>query len=94
MASNTSTGEPTLAVNARPTVDYEVIIIGAGFGGVRMIYDLQKRGITARVFEAGSNVGGTWYWNRYVCYIPENHPATPPFAAMADSLMTFHIAWC
>ncbi|KAK6375691.1 hypothetical protein LTS17_007513 [Exophiala oligosperma] len=65
MASNTSTGEPTLAVNAKPTVDYEVIIIGAGFGGVRMIYDLQKRGITARVFEAGSNVGGTWYWNRY-----------------------------
>lgn len=65
MAGNTSTAEQV--VHSKPTVDYEVIIIGAGFGGVRMIYDLQKRGVTARVFEAGSNVGGTWYWNRYVC---------------------------
>ncbi|KAL6243591.1 hypothetical protein RBB50_009584 [Rhinocladiella similis] len=63
MAGNTSTAEQV--VHSKPTVDYEVIIIGAGFGGVRMIYDLQKRGVTARVFEAGSNVGGTWYWNRY-----------------------------
>ena len=31
-----------------------------------MMYEFQKRGITAKLFEAGSNVGGTWYWNRCV----------------------------
>ncbi|KIW18117.1 hypothetical protein PV08_02405 [Exophiala spinifera] len=63
MAVNTSINNQV--VDGKNSIDYEVIIIGAGFGGVRMIYDLQKRGISARVFEAGSNVGGTWYWNRY-----------------------------
>ena len=48
-----------------PHVDFEAVIIGAGFGGIRMLYELGKRGISGKVFEAGSNVGGTWYWNRY-----------------------------
>lgn len=43
----------------------EAIIVGAGFGGVRMLAELKSRGITARVFEAGTGVGGTWHWNRY-----------------------------
>ena len=30
-----------------------------------MLYRLRELGMTARVFEAGTNVGGTWYWNRY-----------------------------
>lgn len=51
--------------NSRKDVDYEAVIIGAGFGGIRMMYELQKRGIKAKAFEAGTNVGGTWYWNRY-----------------------------
>ncbi|KAK5044469.1 hypothetical protein LTR84_010750 [Exophiala bonariae] len=46
-----------------PYVD--AIVIGAGFGGLRMLYELRKQGLTGRVFEAGSGVGGTWYWNRY-----------------------------
>jgi cation diffusion facilitator CzcD-associated flavoprotein CzcO len=45
--------------------DYEALIIGSGFGGIRCLYELGKRGITAKAFEAGSGVGGTWYWNRY-----------------------------
>lgn len=52
-------------VHIQDDVDYETVIIGAGFGGIRMLYELQKRGIKAKVYEAGSNVGGTWYWNRY-----------------------------
>ena len=46
-------------------VDYEALVIGAGFGGIRALYELGKRGISAKAFEAGTNVGGTWYWNRY-----------------------------
>lgn len=46
-------------------VDYEALVVGTGFGGIRMLHELSKRGISAKAFEAGTNVGGTWYWNRY-----------------------------
>ena len=67
-ADSTTTTARTNGVNVpngHPNVDYEAVIIGAGFGGIRMLYELGKRGVSARVFEAGTNVGGTWYWNRY-----------------------------
>ena len=44
---------------------YDVVIVGAGFAGMYMLYRLRGMGLKARVFEAGSGVGGTWYWNRY-----------------------------
>jgi cation diffusion facilitator CzcD-associated flavoprotein CzcO len=44
---------------------YEVIIIGAGLSGMYQLYRLQREGVSAHVFEAGGDVGGTWYWNRY-----------------------------
>ncbi len=40
-------------------------VVGAGFAGVYMLHRLRKLGLSARVFEAGSGVGGTWFWNRY-----------------------------
>lgn len=43
----------------------DAIIIGAGISGMFMLYRLRELGLTSRVFEAGSDVGGTWYWNRY-----------------------------
>ena len=48
---------------APSTVD--AVIVGAGFGGMYMLHRLRKLGLTCRVFEAGTGVGGTWYWNRY-----------------------------
>jgi len=44
---------------------YDVVVVGAGFAGMYMLYRLRELGMTARVFEQGSGVGGTWYWNRY-----------------------------
>ncbi|MCO6416267.1 NAD(P)/FAD-dependent oxidoreductase [Siccirubricoccus sp. KC 17139] len=44
---------------------YEAIIIGAGIAGMYQLYRLRELGMRVRVFEAGSDVGGTWYWNRY-----------------------------
>lgn len=44
---------------------YDAVIVGAGFAGIYMLYRLRHLGMTARVFEMGDNVGGTWYWNRY-----------------------------
>jgi cation diffusion facilitator CzcD-associated flavoprotein CzcO len=44
---------------------HDVIVVGAGFAGLFMLYRLREMGISARVLEAGSGVGGTWFWNRY-----------------------------
>ena len=44
---------------------YDAVIVGAGFGGMYMLHRLRGLGMSARVLEAGSGVGGTWYWNRY-----------------------------
>ena len=45
--------------------DVDAIVVGAGFAGMYMLYKLRQLGFTARVFERGAGVGGTWYWNRY-----------------------------
>jgi cyclohexanone monooxygenase len=47
------------------TTTYDAVIVGAGFSGLYMLHRLRGLGLTARVFEAGDGVGGTWYWNRY-----------------------------
>ncbi len=43
----------------------DVVVVGAGFGGLYALHRLRGLGLSARVYEAGSGVGGTWYWNRY-----------------------------
>lgn len=43
----------------------DVIVVGAGFAGLYLLYRLRDLGFSTRVFEAGAGVGGTWYWNRY-----------------------------
>ncbi|POM26355.1 Phenylacetone monooxygenase [Actinomadura rubteroloni] len=43
----------------------DVIVVGAGFAGLYAIHRLRRSGWRVRCFEAGSGVGGTWYWNRY-----------------------------
>ncbi|UFX45795.1 NAD(P)/FAD-dependent oxidoreductase [Bradyrhizobium sp. 41S5] len=52
---------------ARPAESgtFDAVVIGAGFAGMYMLHRLRGLGFTARVYEAGGGVGGTWYWNRY-----------------------------
>jgi len=45
--------------------DFDALIVGAGFAGLYMLRRLRGMGFRAQVLEAGSGVGGTWYWNRY-----------------------------
>src|SRR3954449_11902628 len=45
--------------------DVDVAIVGAGFAGMYMLHKVRELGLTAIAVEAGSDVGGTWYWNRY-----------------------------
>jgi cyclohexanone monooxygenase len=44
---------------------FDVIVVGAGFAGMYLLHRLRGMGLTARVYESGTSVGGTWYWNRY-----------------------------
>jgi len=44
---------------------FDAIVIGAGMSGLYQQIRLRELGMTVRVFEAGTGVGGTWYWNRY-----------------------------
>ena len=46
-------------------LDYDVIVVGAGFAGLYALYQLRDRGFRVRVIEAGEGLGGTWFWNRY-----------------------------
>ena len=45
--------------------DFDAVIVGAGLAGLYMLHRLRGLGFSARVYEAGGGVGGTWYWNRY-----------------------------
>jgi cation diffusion facilitator CzcD-associated flavoprotein CzcO len=54
------------APDARTTpASFDAIIIGAGVSGLYQLYKLRELGLRTLVLEDGSNVGGTWYWNRY-----------------------------
>lgn len=53
---------------ATPTTnasDFDVVIVGAGFAGLYMLHRMRERGLRVLVLEAGDDIGGTWYWNRY-----------------------------
>ena len=55
-------------IESRPqaaTAQFDAVIIGAGVAGLYQLYQLRKQGLKVRAIEAGSDVGGTWYWNRY-----------------------------
>ncbi len=43
----------------------DAVIVGAGFAGLYALHRAREIGLSARVYEAGADVGGTWYWNRY-----------------------------
>jgi cation diffusion facilitator CzcD-associated flavoprotein CzcO len=45
--------------------DFDVVVVGAGFGGLAMLYRLRESGFSMQGVEMGDGVGGTWFWNRY-----------------------------
>lgn len=45
--------------------ELDVVVVGAGFGGLYSLYKLRESGYSVQGFEAASDVGGVWYWNRY-----------------------------
>jgi len=43
----------------------DVVVVGAGFGGMYAVYKFREMGLKITGIEAGGDVGGVWYWNRY-----------------------------
>ena len=56
--------DQTSKLNPKQSGALDAVIVGAGFAGMYMLHRLRGMGFKARVYEAGSGVGGTWYWNR------------------------------
>ncbi|HWC29685.1 MAG TPA: NAD(P)/FAD-dependent oxidoreductase [Dehalococcoidia bacterium] len=52
-------------VSVQSRGDLDVIVVGGGLGGLYTLYKMRELGLRARAFEAGSGLGGTWFWNRY-----------------------------
>ncbi len=57
VSSNTQTNQNISSIDA--------VIVGAGFAGLYMLHRLREQGLSAKIIEAGSGPGGTWFWNRY-----------------------------
>jgi len=51
--------------NTAPASLFDAVIVGAGFSGLYMLHRLRELGLAVQVYEAGSGIGGTWFWNRY-----------------------------
>jgi cation diffusion facilitator CzcD-associated flavoprotein CzcO len=60
-----SSQAPAPGTTKAGTADFDAVVIGAGVSGLYQLYKLRELGLKVRVFETGTNVGGTWYWNRY-----------------------------
>lgn len=79
MGDTTNCKEHKLMADVAHTEDvreFDAVVIGAGFAGLYMLYRLRGLGLTVSVFEAATDVGGTWYWNRYPgcrCDCPSIH---------------------
>jgi cation diffusion facilitator CzcD-associated flavoprotein CzcO len=52
-------------IESKPAQTFDVLIVGAGFAGLYMLFKARRMGLTARVIEAAAGVGGTWYFNQY-----------------------------
>jgi cation diffusion facilitator CzcD-associated flavoprotein CzcO len=44
---------------------YDVIVIGAGVSGMYALHHFREMGLSVRVYDAASDIGGTWWYNRY-----------------------------
>jgi NADPH-dependent glutamate synthase beta subunit-like oxidoreductase len=51
--------------NAKAVEELDVLVVGSGFAGLYQLDDLRRLGYNVKVFEAGSDIGGVWYWNCY-----------------------------
>jgi cyclohexanone monooxygenase len=64
--------------------DLDVLVVGAGFSGLYLLYRLRQRGLEVEVLERAPSIGGTWYWNRYPGARCDVHSMTYSYSWDAD----------
>ena len=64
-SSNAPSKSPGKSPRTAPRRDYDAVVVGAGFAGLYMLHRLRGLGFSVRVYELGTGIGGTWFWNRY-----------------------------
>jgi acetone monooxygenase len=59
------TAPATSAEGTSATRELDALVIGAGVAGLYQLHQLREQGLRVRAYDAGDDVGGTWFWNRY-----------------------------
>ncbi|KIY04157.1 uncharacterized protein Z520_00849 [Fonsecaea multimorphosa CBS 102226] len=74
---------------ARVETDFDALIVGAGFGGIYQLYRLREIGLSCKVIDMASDVGGTWYWNRYPGAMSDTESFVYRFSWDKEDLRTY-----
>ncbi|KIW33318.1 uncharacterized protein PV07_00176 [Cladophialophora immunda] len=69
--------------------DFDALIVGAGFGGIYQLYRLRELGLSCKVIDMASDVGGTWYWNRYPGAMSDTESFVYRFSWDKEDLQTY-----
>ena len=70
-------------------VDFDALVVGAGFGGIYQLYKLRSQGLSAKVIDLAGDVGGTWYWNRYPGAMSDTESYIYRYSWDAEDLQTY-----
>ncbi|TSD94073.1 NAD(P)/FAD-dependent oxidoreductase [Skermania sp. ID1734] len=73
--------------------EVDAVVVGAGFSGLYTLRQLRELGLSARAFEAGSDVGGTWYWNRYPGARSDSDSTVYSFSDYFNSDLLYEWTW-
>lgn len=69
-------------------LETDVLIVGAGFGGIYLMHKLRQLGFKCKIYEAGKELGGIWHWNWYECRgtkaLPLFFPSIPPLLLITE----------
>ncbi|KAF2121245.1 putative cyclohexanone monooxygenase [Lophiotrema nucula] len=52
-------------MGSTPETHHDALVVGTGFGGLYSIHLLKQLGLKVKAIDSASDVGGTWFWNRY-----------------------------
>jgi cation diffusion facilitator CzcD-associated flavoprotein CzcO len=62
---STSSADAPTSASSVANIDYDVVLVGAGMSGLCQLYHLRNLGLSVKVYDDATDVGGTWFWNRY-----------------------------
>lgn len=71
-------------------LEFDALVVGAGFGGIYQLYRLRELGLNVVVIDAAGDVGGTWYWNRYPGAMSDTESYIYRYSWDKEDLLKYH----